>query len=90
MNIPIWIKSAYVTYIGNPPLSFVWRVSPSAIGGKAAWLFGFPCRYYSMGFYEAQYPYFQSIIFERQKHLPKQVPKLFLTLPFIPYAIALL
>ena len=26
MNIPIWIKSEYVTYIGNALLSFVWRV----------------------------------------------------------------
>ena len=34
MNIPIWIKSEYVTYIGNALLSFVWRVSPSDKEGK--------------------------------------------------------
>ena len=28
MNIPIWIRSEYVTYIGIALLSFVWRGAP--------------------------------------------------------------
>ena len=34
MNIINWIKSEYVTFIGNALLSFVWRVSPSKIEGR--------------------------------------------------------
>ena len=34
MNIPIWIKSAYVTYIGNTLLSISGGFSPSEKEGK--------------------------------------------------------
>ena len=34
MNIPIWINSVYVTYIGNALLSYVRRVAPPMTEGK--------------------------------------------------------
>ena len=59
MNIPIWIKSAYVTNIGNALLSFVWRVSPSEKEGKPPG-FGFPCRNYSTSAINQQHTFYNS------------------------------
>lgn len=42
MNIPIWIKSEYVTYIGNPSFLSSGGSAPPVKEGKPPWLSGFP------------------------------------------------
>lgn len=42
MNIPIWIKSAYVIYIGIPPFLRLEGKVPPKMKGSRLWLTDFP------------------------------------------------
>ena len=53
MNIPIWIKSEYVTYIGIPSFLLIGGIFPSFGGGEPP-RFGFPYPYYISFFYRFQ------------------------------------